>query len=109
MARKVAATETVPCASRKARSASLGFTLNERKGEIAAEDDAAGAGDAVVEARRHRADAGNRHDAERDAGDKDAEAAQAAAQIAPGKSKREVQRGELFGIAAGASISAPSA
>ena len=82
----------------------LGFTLNERKSEVAAEDDAAGAGDAVGEARRDRADAGDRHDAERDAGDEDAEAAQAAAQFAPGKAQREVQRGDLFGIAAGASI-----
>ncbi len=65
----------------------IGFALNERKGDVAAEDDAAGAGNAVVEACGHRADAGDRHDAERDTGDEDAEAAQAAAQFAPGKTQ----------------------
>ena len=40
---------------------------------------------------RERADAGDRHDAERDAGDEDAKAAQAAAQFA----KREAQRARI--------------
>ena len=66
--------------------------LDERKGEIAAEDHAAGAADTVVQTRGHRADAGDRHDAERDAGDKNAEAAQAAAQIAPDKAHRKAPR-----------------
>jgi hypothetical protein len=62
------------------------FTLNEGKGEIAAKDYAARFGDALMEARRYRADAGDRQDAERDAGDENAKAAQATAQIAPGES-----------------------
>ena len=95
MARSVAATETVPWASRKARSAA-GLALDERKSNVAAQDRAAGAGNAVVEACRYRADAGNRHDAERDAGDEHAEAAQAAAQFAPGKTQR---RSEAWSVA----------
>ena len=67
------------------------LALNERQSEVAAEDDAAGAADAVVEARGDRADAGDRHDAKRNAGDKDAEAAQAAAQIAPDKTRCKAQ------------------
>ncbi len=68
-----------------------GLALDQRKGEVAAEDDAAGAADAVVQARRDRADAGNRHDAKRDTGDEHAEAAQTAAQIAPNKARRKTQ------------------
>ncbi len=64
------------------------LALNERKGKIAAEDHLARAGDAVGKARGNRADAGDRQDAERDAGDKNTEAAQAAAQIAPGEAQR---------------------
>ena len=67
------------------------LALNERKIEIAAENGAAGAGEAVVETCRHRADAGNRHHAERDTGDEYAEAAQTAAQFAPGKAQRGAQ------------------
>ena len=62
-----------------------GFALNERKGNIAAENQLPGAADAVGKARRHRADAGDRKYAERDAGDEDAKTAQAAAQFAPGE------------------------
>ncbi len=69
----------------------IGFALDERKGDVAAEDDAAGAGNAVVEAGGHRADARDRHDAKRDAGDEDAEAAQTAAQFAPGEAQCERQ------------------
>ncbi len=61
------------------------FALNERKGEVAAKDFTAGAGNPVGQARGNRADAGDRHHAERDAGDEDAEAAQSAAQLAPGE------------------------
>ena len=64
------------------------LALNEREGEVAAEDDLAGAGDAVGEARGHRADARDGHHAKRDAGDENPEAAQAAAQFAPGKTQR---------------------
>ena len=46
-------------------------------------------GEPVGQARRHRADAGDRHDAERNAGDENAEAAQSAAQLAPGKTQRQ--------------------
>ena len=78
------------------------FTLDQRKGEVAAEDHAAGAGQAVGQALRNRADPGNRHDAERDAGDKDAEAAQSAAQLAPGETQRE--RGHFLLATSGCSI-----
>ncbi len=67
----------------EAALAVAGFALNERKGNVAAEDQSAGAADAVGKARRHRADAGNRKYAERDAGDEDAKAAQPAAQFTP--------------------------
>ena len=65
------------------------FPLNQRKREVAAEDDAAGAGEAIGQTLRDRADAGDRQHAERDAGDEDAEAAQSAAQLAPGKMQRQ--------------------
>ena len=63
----------------EATFAVAGFALNERKGNIAAENQLPGAADAVGKARRHRADAGDRQYAERDAGDEDAKTAQAAA------------------------------
>ena len=85
----VAITETVPCVARKARSLIVRFALDQRKGEVAAEDQAAGTGETVGEALRHRADAGDGHDAERDAGNKHAETAQSAAQLAPGKTQRK--------------------
>ena len=49
---------------------------DQRKGEIAAEDDLALPRQTGSEARRHRADAGNGHAAERDADDEHVEAAQ---------------------------------
>jgi hypothetical protein len=64
------------------------FALDQRKGQIAAEDQLTGIGDAVGEARRYRADAGDRQHAERDAGNEDAETAHAAAQLAPGEAQR---------------------
>src|SRR5271169_5068452 len=67
------------------------LALNQGKVEIAAQNGAAGAGQAIIEARRHRADAGDRNDAKRDAGDEYAKTAQAAAQLAPGKAQRDVQ------------------
>ena len=67
------------------------LALDQRKIEIAAQNGAAGRRKPVIEARRHRADAGNRRDAKRDAGDEHAEAAQAAAQFAPGKAQRVMQ------------------
>ena len=60
----------------------LGFALDQRERHIAAEQRAALARQPFAEARRHRADAGNRHHAERDAGDEDVEAAQSPAQFA---------------------------
>jgi hypothetical protein len=55
------------------------FALNQRKGKIAAEQDLAGAADAVGEARRDRTDPGNRKDTKCDADDENAEAAQSTA------------------------------
>ena len=49
--------------------------LNEREGEVAAEDDLSGTGNAVGKACGHRADAGDGHHAERDTGDENREAA----------------------------------
>src|SRR5262249_16172993 len=60
----------------------LGLALEQDEGDVAAEQVAALARHAVAEARRDRADAGDRHHAERDAGDEHIEAAQAAAQLA---------------------------
>ena len=60
----------------------LGFALDQRERNVAAEQRAALARQTFAEAGRDRADAGNRHHAERDAGDEDVKAAQAAAQFA---------------------------
>jgi hypothetical protein len=64
----------------------VGLALNEREGKIAAKDHAAGFANALSEACGDRTDAGDRQDAERDAGNENAKTTQAAAQIAPGKS-----------------------
>jgi hypothetical protein len=64
----------------------IGLALYEREGKVAAKNHTAGFADALVEACGDRTDAGDRQDAERNAGDENAKAAQAAAQIAPGKS-----------------------
>ena len=60
----------------------LGFALDQRESDVAAEQRAALARQPLAEAGRDRADAGNRHHAERDAGDENVKAAQAAAQFA---------------------------
>jgi hypothetical protein len=60
----------------------LGFALDQRERHIAAEQRAALARQTFAEAGCDRADAGNRHHAERDAGDENVKAAQAAAQFA---------------------------
>ena len=60
----------------------LGFALDQGERNVAAQQRAALARQTFAEARRHRADAGNRHHAERDAGDEDVKTAQAAAQFA---------------------------
>jgi hypothetical protein len=64
----------------------VGLALNEREGEVAAKDHAAGFADPFGEACSDRTDSGNRQDAKRNASDEHAKAAQTAAQIAPGKS-----------------------
>ena len=69
MARKVAATETWPCEVEKCPLGRLGLAMDQRERQIAAEDDAALARKPIGQASRERADAGDRHDAERDAGD----------------------------------------
>ena len=74
---------------KKTPLAVIGLTLDQREIQIAAEDCAAGLRQTVSQALRHRADAGDRHDAKCDAGDENAEAAQAAAQLAPGIAKCE--------------------
>ena len=89
MARSVAATDTSPRERRKAIFVRLGFALDQRERDIAAEQGAALARQPVAEACRDRADAGNRHHAERDAGDEHVEAAQAAAQFAQRVAQRE--------------------
>src|SRR5262249_60406404 len=60
----------------------IGLALNEREGEVAAKNHAAGFADALGEAAGDRTDAGDSQDAERDAGNEKAKAAQAAARIA---------------------------
>ena len=64
----------------------IGLALNEREGEVAAKNHAAGFTDSLGEAGGDRTDAGDRQDAERDAGNENAKAALAAAQVAPGNS-----------------------
>ena len=72
----------------------VGLAVDQHEREIAAEDHLAFAVDAVGEASRERADAGNRHHAERDAGDEDAEAVQAAAQFQQREAQRVERRGD---------------
>ena len=85
-----------PARTQKRDFVRLGFALDQGEGDVAAEQGAALARQPVAEARRDRADAGNRHHAERDAGDEHIEAAQAAAQFAQG-----VAQGERCPAAAG--------
>ncbi len=66
----------------------LGFALEQRKSDVTTEQRAALARQSVAKTCGHRTDAGNRHDAERDAGDEDIEAAQAATQFAHGVAQR---------------------
>src|SRR6185312_3403311 len=70
----------------------LGFALEQQERDVAAEQSAAFARHAFAEARRDRADAGNRHHPKRDAGDEDVEAAQAAAQLAQRIAQAEPER-----------------
>ena len=65
--------------------------MNEREGEIAAQDDAAVTGEPIGETSRERADPRDRHHAKRDTSNKDAKAVQAPAQFA----KREAQRAKF--------------
>jgi len=60
----------------------LGLALDQRECDVAAEQRAALARQTFAEAGGDRADAGNRHHAERDAGDEDVKAAQTATQFA---------------------------
>ncbi len=63
------------------------FALGKIEGGVAAEDRAALLGKPVLKRKRHRANAGNRGDAERDGREKDREPTQAAAKIAQGKAQ----------------------
>ena len=65
-----------------------GLAVDQRKGQIAAQDDAAVASKSIGEASRERADARDRRHAQRDAGDEDTKAVQAAAQLAKRKAQR---------------------
>ena len=69
------------------------LALDQIEGDVAAEDRPALAGDAVGHAAGDRADAGDGGDAERDAGEEDAEAAQAAAQLADREARRDGEPG----------------
>ena len=89
MPRNVAATDTSPRERRKRDLVGLGLALDQRERDVAAEQGAALARQSLAEARRDRADAGNRHHAERDAGDENIEAAQPAAQFAQRVAQRK--------------------
>ena len=65
-----------------ARSSGVISCWDQRERQIAAEDDPALPRQSVGKARRQRADAGDRHAAERDAGDEHIEPAQPAAHLA---------------------------
>ena len=93
MARMVATTSTRPLVSRKARSGPARLALEQGKGHVAAEDPPPLAGDALGERAGQGGDAGDRRDAERDAGEEDAEALQASAQLAQGEAQQERQAG----------------
>ena len=69
------------------------FALDQRESDVAAKDQAAGAGKSFGQAVRHRADACDRQHAKRNAGDKNAEAAQSAAQFAKGETQRHRETG----------------
>src|SRR5262249_19770048 len=77
--------------------AGLGLALDHGEGDVAAEQRAALAGETVAKARSDGADTGDRHHAERDAGDEDIEAAQAAAQFAQRITKCERRGARLIG------------
>src|SRR5262249_32205192 len=70
----------------------LGLALEQDEGDVAAEQGAAFMRKSVVQARRDRADAGNRHHAKRDGGDEDVESAQAPAQLAERIAERQRAR-----------------
>jgi hypothetical protein len=71
------------------KSFSAGLALDQAEGDVAAENDAAFTRQPVLQASRHRADAGDGHDAERDAGDEHVEAAQPASHLAQGEAQRQ--------------------
>ena len=74
------------------------LALAEDEGGIAAEDLAARAREPIAEACRHRGDAGDRHDAERDAGDEHIEPAHAGTQFPQSEAQGEpAGRGGEFG------------
>ena len=89
IARSVAATDSCSAGAQKRHFIRLGFALDQGEGDIAAKQRAAFARQSLAEAGRDRADAGDRHHAERDAGDEDVEAAQAPAQFAQRKAQRK--------------------
>ncbi len=69
------------------------LALEQGKGHVAAEDPPPLAGDALGKRAGEGGDAGDRGDAERDAGEEDAEALQASAQLAEGEAQQERQAG----------------
>ena len=82
MTRSAAATETWPRARRKASSSGLASRWISENATSPPSNVRPSRVKPSLRLRRDRADAGNRHHAERDAGDEDVKAAQAAAQFA---------------------------
>ena len=92
-----------PCAARKARS-SVRLALGEIEGEVAAKDRAPLPREAVFQRQRDRAYACDRGDADGDAGEENAEAAEAAAQIAQRQTQDKWQAQDRVFAVAGAAI-----
>ena len=97
MPRMVAIVETSPRAVEEGELLRRRLAMDQAEGGVAAEDAPALAGQALGQAARGRGHRRDRHDAERQAGDEDAEAAQAAAQVAPGQPERERDAGGAGG------------
>ena len=87
MPRKVATVDSEPCASRKRCSSADKAAMDERERGVAAEDHASFAPHAVVERKGEAFHPDDRRHAKRDAEEKDAQARQAAAQVAQGEAQ----------------------
>jgi hypothetical protein len=65
--------------------------LNKIEGKIAAKDNMSLPGEAIRKRARQRPDAGDRHDAQRDTGEKNRKTGQTAAKLPSGDAQRERQ------------------